>query len=229
MAPAPCSTSTTLASHRSSAPRCAAPPRCVARWNSAAVTAPATVRPQTLSATSVGSSIGSRPSTREQIADSTRRLDDVVVRRVVGAGRVRWESGRLAEHDVGSHGHDVVVGETQPRDRARPQVRDHDVGHRGDPQERCASRVLFEIEHDAALVPHQVHRHARQLGVRAGSHEAVRVTDRGLDGDDLGAEITERLGRDGPITTVLRSSTRTPSSGRTPRRAGARRRSPRSR
>ena len=91
---------------------------------------------------------------------------------------------------------DIVVGETQPGERARTQVRDDDVGRRSDAQERRPSRFLFEVEHDTALVPHQVHRHARQLGVRSGSHEAVGVADRCLDRDDVGAEITECLGRE---------------------------------
>ena len=37
--------------------------------------------------------------TREQVTQSARRLDDVVVSRVVGAGRVRREAGRLAVHE----------------------------------------------------------------------------------------------------------------------------------
>ena len=129
----------------------------------------------------------------ERVGQTGSRLDDIVVGGPVGVGSIGGPSLRLAEDDLRIAGTHIVVGETQPPERARSQVGDDDVARLGQAQKRLAAIGVLEIERDVAFVAQQVQRHPGELRVRAGAHEAIGVAGDVLDADDVGAEVAEDL------------------------------------
>jgi hypothetical protein len=121
-------------------------------------------------------------------------LDDVVERRSVRIDVVGAEPGGLAVHQARVRGPDVLVGESQPSERTRSEIGDHDVAHLDQPQHRRPSGFGLEVERDRSLVRVQIERDAGQLRmVAASADQSARITRCILELDDVGPHAGEQL------------------------------------
>ncbi len=130
----------------------------------------------------------------EGVGNARAGLDDVVVGGCVGGGGVRGVPLGLAVHDVGADLEDVVVGEPQATEGTGPQVGHHDVDGGGDVEQVSSAGGVLQVEDDVALVAQQVEGEAGQLVHRTGGHHPAERALRVLDGDHVGAQVTEDLG-----------------------------------
>ncbi len=149
--------------------------------------------------------------------------------------------GQADHHQVGLDLGKLAVPETQPVDHAGGKALGHDVGPGDEPLDDLLRLRLGEVEADAPLRGVVVDEVARLVDARLAFEEwrtqaAAVDASAALDLDDVGPEERQELGRRGPATAQLKSTTRTPASGRSrfsrpairwpPRRAGWRDRRP---
>ncbi len=127
--------------------------------------------------------------------ETSRGLDDVVVRGPVLVGRAGAEALRLAVHEPRPRRREVGVGEAEAPERPGTKVRHEHVAGVEDAQERSQPIRMLHVERHGALVAVDVERDPRHLGMRPAAHEPVRVAAARLDLDDIRTEITEKLRR----------------------------------
>ena len=118
-----------------------------------------------------------------------------VGRQVVGVGTRLPERRDRHVDEIGTDGAHRLEAEAEPVQHTGPGVLDHEVGRRHEAQEVRPSRLVVEVEHDAAL--------AAVVGVEPQAGQAVRLpggelalasrrrTPRRLDLHDVGAEPGE--------------------------------------
>ena len=118
-------------------------------------------------------------------------LDHEVVAREVAALLAAAEAADRRIDDAGVARGDAVVVEPEARQAAGLEVLDEDVGATGELVGEAAVLLALEVEGDGALVPVDGEVVGRGLAAHRRHPAAGVVTARGLDLDDLGAEVGE--------------------------------------
>src|SRR5664280_2080510 len=129
----------------------------------------------------------------EGVGEAGTGLDHVVVGGGVGGRRVRRVPLGLEVHDVGLHVGDVLVGEAEPLQGARPEVGDEDLRRGDDGQQGVPPLGGLEVQHHVPLVAQQVEGDAGELGVGSGGHHPAQRASGVLDGDHVGPQVAEDL------------------------------------
>ncbi len=120
-------------------------------------------------------------------------------RREAGTRRIRAvlaEAGDAEQDQPRIPCEQHVGAEPESFDRARPEVLDQHVGIGGERDQRIATRVGLEVEHDRALVPTEQLPRVRVAAFGwEPPHPAHTVTRRRLDLDHVGTEVREMARR----------------------------------
>ena len=133
------------------------------------------VWPATLSPMSAGRNVVAPTVALLSQRETSRGLDDVVVRGPVLVGRAGAEALRLAVHEPRPRRREVGVGEAEAPERPGTKVRHEHVAGVEDAQERSQPIRMLHVERHGALVAVDVERDPRHLGMRPAAHEPVRV------------------------------------------------------
>jgi len=130
--------------------------------------------------------------------EARQRLDDdVVARAACGVGHFLVERGQGTGDQSGCPSTEVFEGEPELGHESRPEVLDQDVRAGGEAADRIDSFLHLEIRRDRALVPVE-----RQVVGGVVPHEGrspvagVVAVFGALDLDDVGAKVTQDLGRE---------------------------------
>ncbi|CAL2056186.1 protein of unknown function [Streptomyces murinus] len=121
-------------------------------------------------------------------------LDDVVVRGAGAERGVRAEALRVDVDQAGVDGPQLLVPEPEPVQGLRTDVGEEHVRGTDQGQQRVAAVRRLEVDAHTALVAVEVESGAAHPRVTGGWVVAGHVSARGLDLDDVGAEVTELLG-----------------------------------
>src|SRR4029453_2037383 len=125
-------------------------------------------------------------------------LDHVVVRGFFPVGPGRPEALGRAVDEPRIDGMEGRVVEAEPGGRRGAEIVEHGVRGGGELEEGRPAARLLEIEHDAPLVAVAGEKEGAHPRVPRGTEPARGVALRRLDFDDVGAEVTQGLGRPWP-------------------------------
>ena len=130
--------------------------------------------------------------------EPARRLDHVVVGRLVAVRPRRAEAVGRAVDEPGIHGANGFVLEAEPRRRLRAEIVHHHVRGLGEPEQRLPARLVLQVEDDAALVAIAREEERRHPRMARGPEPARRVALRRLDLDHVGPHVAQHLRRPRP-------------------------------